>query len=123
MATVARLIGDIDAAEDAMQDACVAALAQWPKEGTPANPGSWLVGTARHKALDRLRREQRRSDKEVAAVRELGESQASSPAPADDDQLSLIFACCHPALDPGVRVPLTLRESGGQIDPGAWRHR
>ena len=109
MATVARLIGDIDAAEDAMQDACVAALAQWPAEGIPANPGSWLIGTARHKALDRLRREQRRPDKEVAAVREVGEAQAASPGPAGDDQLSLIFACCHPALDPGVRVPLTLR--------------
>lgn len=92
-----------------MQDACVAALAQWPKEGIPANPGSWLVGTARHKALDRLRREQRRSDKEVAAVRELGESHAAYPGPVRDDRLSLIFACCHPALDPGVRVPLTLR--------------
>ena len=109
MATVARLIGDIDAAEDAMQDACVAALAQWPAEGIPANPGSWLIGTARHKALDRLRREQRRPDKEVAAVREVGEAQAASPGPAGDDQLSLIFACCHPSLDPGVRVPLTLR--------------
>jgi len=109
VATVARLIGDIDAAEDAMQDACVAALAQWPAEGIPANPGSWLIGTARHKALDRLRREQRRPDKEVAAVREVGEAQAASPGPAGDDQLSLIFACCHPALDPGVRVPLTLR--------------
>jgi len=109
VATVARLIGDIDAAEDAMQDACVAALAQWPAEGIPANPGSWLIGTARHKALDRLRREQRRPDKEVAAVREVGEAQAASPGPAGDDQLSLIFACCHPSLDPGVRVPLTLR--------------
>jgi RNA polymerase sigma-70 factor (ECF subfamily) len=109
VATVARLIGDIDAAEDAVQDACVAALAQWPKEGIPANPGSWLVGTARHKALDRLRRERRRPDKEVAAVRELGDTQAASPGPAGDDQLGLIFACCHPALDPTVRVPLTLR--------------
>jgi RNA polymerase sigma-70 factor (ECF subfamily) len=109
VATVARLIGDIDAAEDAMQDACIAALGQWPKDGIPANPGSWLIGTARHKALDRVRREQRRPDKEVAAVRELGEAQAASPGPTGDDQLSLIFACCHPALDPGVRVPLTLR--------------
>jgi RNA polymerase sigma-70 factor (ECF subfamily) len=113
VATVARLVGDIDAAEDAMQDACLAALAQWPATGVPANPGSWLVGTARHKALDRLRREQRRPDKEVAAVRELGDPVPVGSEPTGDDQLSLIFACCHPALDPTVRVPLTLRSVCG----------
>jgi RNA polymerase sigma-70 factor (ECF subfamily) len=110
VATVSRLLGDLELAEDAVQDACATALEQWPTRGVPGNPGSWLIGTARHKALDRLRRESRRSEKEASTMREL--SDAATPAtdgPARDDQLSLIFTCCHPALDLGVRVPLTLR--------------
>src|SRR5207248_8044979 len=73
VATVSRLVGDVELAEDAVQEACAAALAQWPTAGLPANPGAWLVGTARHKALDRIRRESRRHDREAAAVRELGD--------------------------------------------------
>jgi RNA polymerase sigma-70 factor, ECF subfamily len=111
VATVARLVGDLEAAEDGVQEACAAALRQWPAEGLPGNPRAWLIGVARHKAADRLRRERRRVAKEAAAVRD-----GAAPAgPAldwvsrADDELALILACCHPALDPAVRVPLTLR--------------
>src|SRR5436189_203818 len=70
VAAVTRQVGDLEVAEDAVQDACAAALAQWPVEGVPASPRGWLIGTARHKALDRLRRERRRADKEAEAMRE-----------------------------------------------------
>jgi RNA polymerase sigma-70 factor (ECF subfamily) len=110
VAAVTRQVGDLEVAEDAVQDACTAALAQWPAEGVPASPRGWLIGTARHKALDRLRRERRRADKEAEAMRE-----EAAPLPATgwaartDDELALIFTCCHPALDPAARVGLTLR--------------
>jgi RNA polymerase sigma-70 factor, ECF subfamily len=110
VASVTRQVGDLAVAEDAVQDACAVALVQWPAEGVPANPRAWLIGTARHKALDRVRREARRVDKETEAMRE-----DSAPPPAGgwvagtDDELALIFTCCHPALDPSVRVALTLR--------------
>jgi RNA polymerase sigma-70 factor (ECF subfamily) len=111
---VSRLVGDVELAEDAVQEACAVALAQWPSAGLPANPGAWLVGTARHKALDRIRRESRRPNREAAAMRELGDSGTPpSSGTIEDDQLSLIFTCCHPALDAGVRVPLTLRSVCG----------
>jgi RNA polymerase sigma-70 factor (ECF subfamily) len=114
VATVARLVGDLELAEDAVQDACTVALVQWPAAGVPANPGAWLVGAARHKALDRLRRESQRSDKEAATMRELRRPVESvDRGPTRDDELSLIFMCCHPALDIGVRVPLTLRSVCG----------
>ena len=110
VAAVTRQVGDLEVAEDAVQDACTAALAQWPAEGVPASPRGWLIGTARHKALDRLRREHRRADKEAGAMRE-----EAAPLPATgwaartDDELALIFTCCHPALDPAARIALTLR--------------
>lgn len=113
VASVTRSTGDLAVAEDAVQDACLAALATWPTAGLPADPRRWLIGTARHKALDVLRREARRSVKEEVAVRELSlpsePSTAGDPAVAPEDQLALIFLCCHPALDPQVRVALTLR--------------
>jgi RNA polymerase sigma-70 factor (ECF subfamily) len=121
VATVTRLVGDLEVAEDAVQEACTAALIQWPAEGTPANPRAWLISVARHKATDRLRRESRRAEKEAAAARDdyAGEP-ASEPAgelvsgeQVADDELGLILACCHPALDPAVRVPLTLRSVCG----------
>ena len=111
VATVARLVGDLEIAEDAVQEACAAALTQWPAGGIPAHPRAWLIGVARHKAADRLRRESRRAEKEAAAMRE-----AAVPdelASTADDELGLILACCHPALDPAVRVPLTLRSVCG----------
>jgi RNA polymerase sigma-70 factor (ECF subfamily) len=111
---VTRQVGDLEVAEDAVQDACAAALAQWPAEGVPANPPGWLIGTARHKALDRLRRERRRADKEAAAMRaEAMPLPATGWAAGTDDELALIFTCCHPALDPAARIGLTLRSVCG----------
>jgi RNA polymerase sigma-70 factor, ECF subfamily len=109
-AALRRLTGDIGAAEDAVQDACVAALEQWPTTGVPDNALGWLIGVARHKAVDRLRREAIRGEKEAASMREhddAGLGRDASPEPAD--QLSLMFLCCHPALDASVRIALTLR--------------
>ena len=111
---MARQVGDLEVAEDAVQDACAAALAQWPAEGVPASPRGWLIGTARHKALDRLRREHRRADKEAEAMREdAAPRPATGWAAGTDDELALIFTCCHPALDPAARVGLTLRSVCG----------
>jgi RNA polymerase sigma-70 factor, ECF subfamily len=111
VASVVRLTGDLAAAEDAAQEAFVAALDQWPVQGRPENPRAWLVATARHKALDRLRRETRRQAKELAAVEEAARAGPVAPASGvtDDDELALIFLCCHPALEAGLRVALTLR--------------
>jgi RNA polymerase sigma-70 factor (ECF subfamily) len=114
VAALAASLHDLDAAEDAVQDACVAAIDQWTIEGIPRNPRAWLIGVARHKAIDRLRREVARKGKEEAA--------ALSPGPVSlpedqlsmiDEQLALIFTCCHPALDPAVQVALTLRSVCG----------
>jgi len=122
VASVTRMTGDLAVAEDAVQEACLAAVLQWPAEGLPADPRGWLIGVARHKALDVLRREARRGGKEEAAVRELYPSpqssqcsesseryESSGTGPAADDELALILMCCHPALAPEARVALTLR--------------
>jgi RNA polymerase sigma-70 factor, ECF subfamily len=111
--------GDLEAAEDAVQDACAAALVQWPAAGLPDSPRGWLIGVARHKALDGLRRESRRPEKETlaAAAGEVPAPAGEFPAPggggdpllAGDDELALVFMCCHPALNPAARVALTLR--------------
>jgi RNA polymerase sigma-70 factor (ECF subfamily) len=114
LATLIRLLGDFDVAEEAVHDAFVAAVEQWPGEGVPANPRAWLVSTGRFKAIDRLRR---RAKHEVP----LDEAEAEAvPAPAaddtegvEDDRLRLIFTCCHPALAPEAQVALTLREVCG----------
>jgi RNA polymerase sigma-70 factor (ECF subfamily) len=110
VATVARLVGDLEAAEDGVQDACAAALRQWPAEGVPGHPRAWLTSVARHKATDRLRRDSRRGTVEAAAAQASGGPAAELDWVSQaDDELGLILACCHPALDPAVRVPLTLR--------------
>src|SRR5215469_13490498 len=110
VATVTRLVGDLEAAEDAVQEACALALVQWRDGGVPGNPGSWLIGVARHKALDWQRREAKRARKEEAAVREHRSGPpAERVASIEDDQQALVFLCCHPALDLSVRVALTLR--------------
>src|SRR5215469_13840706 len=109
VATTTRLTGDLEVAEDAVQEACALALAKWPADGVPANPRAWLCGTARHKALDRMRRESLRAGKEAAAMREPVVDAAGS----DADELGLIFMCCHPALDPAARIALTLRSLCG----------
>jgi RNA polymerase sigma-70 factor (ECF subfamily) len=106
---VARLAGDLSLAEDCAQEACAAAVKQWPRDGVPANPGGWVVTVARRRALDHLRRESARAGKERDAVQEQAAAELDGSAVAGDDQLALLFACCHPALDPAARVTLTLR--------------
>jgi RNA polymerase sigma-70 factor (ECF subfamily) len=106
---VAQLAGDLSLAEDCAQEACAAAVAQWPRDGLPPNPGGWVVTVARRRALDHLRRESARVGKEREAVQERAAAEPDGSAVAGDDQLALLFACCHPALDPAARVALTLR--------------
>jgi RNA polymerase sigma-70 factor (ECF subfamily) len=109
VATVTRLTGDLGLAEDAVQDACAEALVRWPQDGVPTHPQAWLVAVARHKALDRLRREGRRDDREAAAARRLAEQGPPAPPGAiADDELCLVLLCCHPALAPEAQVALTL---------------
>jgi RNA polymerase sigma-70 factor, ECF subfamily len=113
--TVTRLVGDFAVAEDAVQEACAAALVQWPSAGIPREPRAWLVGVARHKALDYLRREARRGALEARAASEIAHSAPIDGVSSseDDDELCLLFMCCHPALEPEARVALTLRAVGG----------
>ena len=117
VATLTRVLGDIDLAEDAVQDALTVALTRWPADGVPANPGGWLVTTGRRRALDRLRRDAVGRDKEHRAAREEPPPDDDTPqeeeGPVDDDRLRLIFTCCHPALALPARVALTLRLLGG----------
>jgi RNA polymerase sigma-70 factor, ECF subfamily len=112
LATTVRLTGDFDLSEEAAQDAFVAALEQWPRDGTPANPFAWLVSTARNRVVDQLRRRMRFQDSEaeIAHLAALNESDFDlSEAAMVDDQLRLIFTCCHPALALDAQVALTLR--------------
>ena len=108
LASLIRVVRDFDLAEDALQEAFEAALAQWPAEGAPNNPVAWLIGTARHKAIDQLRRRSMAEAKrdEIAAEIEPG---VDADAPVPLDSLRLIFTCCHPALAPEAQVALTLR--------------
>ena len=117
LATLIRLLGDFDLAEDALHDAFAAALERWPKEGVPANPRAWLVSTGRFKAIDTLRR-RARFDASQAAIAEQLEGESNAPSvgeeeSVEDDRLRLIFTCCHPALASDARVALTLREVCG----------
>jgi RNA polymerase sigma-70 factor (ECF subfamily) len=112
LATLIRLVGDFDLAEDALQDAFAVALERWPACDVPDNPRAWLVNVARHKAIDRVRRQAVFRGKEQQLVHELElNAQAADEPPAmlDDDMLRLIFTCCHPAFGPEVQVALTLR--------------
>lgn len=111
LATLVRMLGDIDQAEDALQDAVVAALHTWPSKGLPRNPAAWLTTAARNKALDRIRRETARGPKEEEAMRLL--SDEPSPAEMGDDVLRLLFTCCHPALSQQASVALALRTISG----------
>ncbi len=113
LATLIRLLGDFDTAEDALQEAFATALQQWPAAGTPANPVSWLVSTARHKAIDRLRRRAWLARKQEEIARHVELSAVEDEAPVPEDRLRLIFTCCHPALAPEAQVALTLRTLGG----------
>ncbi|CAN5452338.1 RNA polymerase sigma factor [soil metagenome] len=113
VATLVRVFGDLDIAEEAVQDAFVEATTRWPTTGLPPNPGGWITTTARNRAIDRLRRESRREDRQTQAVRELPEAEYEDLGPVKDDQLRLMFTCCHPALDQSAQVALTLRLIGG----------
>src|SRR4029079_1835931 len=118
LATLIRLLGDFDLAEEAMHEAFAAALSLWPRSGVPGNPRPWLISTARFKAIDTLRRRARFDATQDELVRHL-EAQWSSAESSneedtfEDDRLRLIFTCCHPSLAPEARVALTLREVCG----------
>ena len=115
-ATLIRLLGDFDLAEEAVQNAFAAAIKQWPREGLPANPRAWLVSTGRFKAIDTLRRQARfdATIKESMKQLEIAEDPAvGEQSEVEDDRLRLIFICCHPALPPDAQVALTLREVCG----------
>jgi RNA polymerase sigma-70 factor (ECF subfamily) len=117
VASLIRAFGDIDVAEDAVQDAFAIALRKWPGDGLPPNPGGWITTTARNRAIDRLRRESRRRELlGEAAVLSPGNDDPGIPeevGPVKDDRLRLIFTCCHPALSTEAQVALTLRLLGG----------
>jgi len=117
LATLIRLLGDFELAEEALHEAFAAALKQWPQEGLPDNPRAWLVSTGRFKAIDRLRRQARQAPLTEEMAQQL-ESDSGDPADwaehrVEDDHLRLIFTCCHPALSMDARVALTLREVCG----------
>src|ERR1700744_2894323 len=116
VATLIRFLGDIDLAEEAVQDAFSVALAKWPEDGQPPNPGAWIVTTARNRAIDRLRRESVRHDRHVQAHHlygvDPGEPDLAGPASIEeeavpDERLRLIFTCAHPALNQPAQVALT----------------
>ena len=116
-ATLIRLLGDFDVAEDALHDAFIAAVEQWSRDGIPANPRAWLVSTGRFKAIDKMRR-QSRFDASLAVLAEQLDNEPGVDASLDDeeiedDRLRLIFTCCHPALSADARIALTLREVCG----------
>jgi len=113
VAVLVRVFGDIDVAEEAVQDAFVAAVQRWPATGTPPSPAGWIITTARNRAIDRLRREASRADRHAQAALLHARDQPAEEGAVRDDRLRLIFTCCHPALDPGVQVALTLRLLGG----------
>jgi RNA polymerase sigma-70 factor (ECF subfamily) len=120
VAVLVRRFGDIDLAEEAVQDAFIAAVRHWPRDGLPPSPAGWIITTARNRAIDRLRREAGREDRQRQAVLLRGSGEALPPhetsAEEDavpDDRLRLIFTCCHPALSRAAQVPLTLRLLGG----------
>ncbi len=124
IATLVRLFGDVDIAEEAVQEAFVTATERWPSSGLPPNPGAWITTTARNKAIDRLRREASRDDRHAQSHLVYPTKSGAAPlherddplepvGPVSDDRLRLIFTCCHPALATSTQVALTLRLLGG----------
>ena len=114
VSTLARLFGDIDLAEEAVQDAFVVATQKWAADGVPPNPGGWIVTTARNRAIDRLRREGSRGDRQAqAALLHHRDQPPEEVGPVSDDRLRMIFTCCHPSLATSAQVALTLRLLGG----------
>src|SRR5580700_4183183 len=117
VATLIRVFGDIDIAEEAVAEAFAVAAQRWPESGVPPNPGGWIVTTARNKALDRLRRESSRYGREAEAARMLTDAEPPEVGPVQDDRLRLIFTCCHPALAAEAQLALTLRLIAGLQAP------
>ncbi|MDA1311828.1 MAG: RNA polymerase sigma factor [Acidobacteria bacterium] len=119
IAGLIRRFGDFDIAEEAMQDAMLAALDHWATEGAPGNPAAWITTTAQRKAIDRLRRSRTRDEYQSAANHDAPAplDEMESPSPFQDDRLPLIFTCCHPALGLDAQVVLTLRTLGGLTTP------
>ncbi|GAA4577299.1 RNA polymerase sigma factor [Planotetraspora kaengkrachanensis] len=113
VAVLVRAFGDVDIAEEAVQDAFATALLRWPSDGRPASPAGWIVTTARNRAIDRLRREASREDRHAQAALLHARDAPAEEGPLHDDRLRLIFTCCHPALAPAAQVALTLRLLGG----------
>src|SRR4029453_2171499 len=125
-ATLIRLLGDFDIAEEALHDAFIEALGAWPGEGIPGNPRAWLISTGRFKGIDRLRRAARFDAAMTGAPAQIAERVLPAGFDADevdveDDRLRLIFTCCHPALGPDARIALTLREVCG-LEPEQIAH-
>jgi len=125
VAVLIRQFGDIDVAEEAVQDAFVAALERWPESGVPPSPAGWIITTARNRAIDRMRRESSRDDRHALSVQLFSKAEFNETTVVEfdeedgvhDDGLRLIFTCCHPALAPAARVALTLRLIGGLTTP------
>jgi RNA polymerase sigma-70 factor, ECF subfamily len=119
VAVLVRSFGDIDSAEEAVQDAFTAAIERWPSSGVPPSPVGWIIATARNRAIDRLRRESTRQDRHAEATRLQAnpDDDEDEESPVRDERLRLIFTCCHPALATNVQVALTLRLLGGLTTP------
>ena len=114
VSSVAQSVRDLDIAEEAAAEAFATAVTRWPIDGVPDNPAGWLITTARRKAIDRIRRESARGDKQAEAqVAMLDHDEAPTDRTVPDDRLRLMFTCCHPALAPEAQVALTLRTLGG----------
>jgi RNA polymerase sigma-70 factor, ECF subfamily len=113
VSVLVRSFGDIDVAEEAVQEAFTAAVQRWPSTGVPPSPAGWIITTARNRAIDRLRREAAREDRHAQAALVHARGEPAEEGAVRDDRLRLIFTCCHPALDTGVQVALTLRLLGG----------
>ncbi len=113
VAVLVRVLGDIELAEETVQDAFVAAVERWPDAGLPPSPAGWIITTARNRAIDRLRREASRADRHAQAALLHADGEPLEEGAVRDDRLRLIFTCCHPALAPAARVALTLRLLGG----------
>src|SRR5205814_4826891 len=122
VATLIRILGDFDLAEEAVQEAFLVALERWPSHGVPDNPGAWITTTARNKAIDRLRRARILVEKEPLLRQQIATEEPAPEVEEDvtpiaDDRLRLIFTCCHPALAQEAQVALTLRTLGGLTTP------
>ena len=113
VSVLVRAFGDIDLAEEAVQDAFTTAATQWPERGLPPSPAGWIITTARNRVVDRLRREASRDDRQAQAVLLHQREEPDEELAVHDDRLRLMFTCCHPALAPAAQVALTLRLLGG----------